>query len=576
MVSAAELIEALQRRMRLVAPHLRRAPGEFPPGWQRWFASMGERRGAVTGASAAAFVAVLQQRPLAMPPRRLDELTSWQAFSTLWRQQWHPPAREDRPWRWFAGAVTVLWHLFFGTLLLWLMYLQYYALPSREGESVVQVELLGTGTPDEAGGGAGPEQAEPVEPAQVPPPSTPARPASSRPERASVPPPTAAEPVLDLPVLDTPVLDAPALDAPAPEVTLREVPEPQAPAQPAPAEQAVTVSEPVPDRSDDFVLPPTTPRIAAPTVTAPELSAPAPSVQVIDIPAPLSPRGAAMPQVEVEVPRPALSQRAPEVAVREVPAPLQRAPVAAVPEPSLPAPELRSAVPQVREATIPMPAPPAPTTAATPSESDAPRPAAPGAAATPARAAALPSGEERPASAAPGAGPRDIAAPGSWPTPARADDWGEATRERPGAQRGEDGLYDRDGSVRLADGPGSASPGNAPGTVTEEIADLDRAGTWLKRPPHDYEPTAFDRFWRPNETLLEEWVRRSIKTMRIPIPGTNKYIVCQTVLLALGGGCAISDPNLNEQPAAARPPPDIPFKPELQEDNGSVRPPPVD
>ena len=63
----------------------------------------------------------------------------------------------------------------------------------------------------------------------------------------------------------------------------------------------------------------------------------------------------------------------------------------------------------------------------------------------------------------------------------------------------------------------------------------------------------------PNETLLEEWVRKSITTVRIPIPGTNKHIVCQTVLLALGGGCGITDPNLNEQPARARPPPDIPF-----------------
>ena len=43
-------------------------------------------------------------------------------------------------------------------------------------------------------------------------------------------------------------------------------------------------------------------------------------------------------------------------------------------------------------------------------------------------------------------------------------------------------------------------------------------------------------------------------------------------LLQLGGGCGISDPDLNEQPADGRPPPDVPFKPELQEDNGSVRP----
>ena len=76
----------------------------------------------------------------------------------------------------------------------------------------------------------------------------------------------------------------------------------------------------------------------------------------------------------------------------------------------------------------------------------------------------------------------------------------------------------------------------------------------------------------PNETLLAEWVRKSIKEVLIPIPGTNKRIRCAVALLALGGACGISDPNLNEQPATARPPPDVPFKPHLQEGNGSVRP----
>ena len=134
------------------------------------------------------------------------------------------------------------------------------------------------------------------------------------------------------------------------------------------------------------------------------------------------------------------------------------------------------------------------------------------------------------------------------------------------------GAYNSDGSVRLAETPGSASPGLPPGTIDDRLINLDRAGTWLKRKPNDYQPTTLDNYWRPNETLFEEWVRKSITTVRIPIPGTNKHIVCMTVLLALGGGCDISDSNLNDQPATARPPPDIPFKPALQEDNGSIRP----
>ncbi len=140
-----------------------------------------------------------------------------------------------------------------------------------------------------------------------------------------------------------------------------------------------------------------------------------------------------------------------------------------------------------------------------------------------------------------------------------------------GGQKGTpSGLYNSDGSVRLAETPGSASPAQPPGALTDEIVNLDRAGTWLKRKTTDYEPTSFDRYWRPSETLLEEWVRKSVTTVRIPIPGTNKHVVCQTVLLVVGGGCDISDPNLLDVPATARPAPDIPFKPGLQEDNGSL------
>ena len=51
----------------------------------------------------------------------------------------------------------------------------------------------------------------------------------------------------------------------------------------------------------------------------------------------------------------------------------------------------------------------------------------------------------------------------------------------------------------------------------------------------------------------------------IPLPA-------QPRLAVRGGGCFPVNPDVNEQPATARPPPDIPFKPELQEDNGSVRP----
>ena len=52
MLSAAVLIDAMQRRMQLVEPHLRRPAGEFPSAWHGWLASLHERVGAVTGATA--------------------------------------------------------------------------------------------------------------------------------------------------------------------------------------------------------------------------------------------------------------------------------------------------------------------------------------------------------------------------------------------------------------------------------------------------------------------------------------------------------------------------------------------
>ncbi|MFN3311771.1 MAG: hypothetical protein ACK40R_08735, partial [Thermomonas sp.] len=127
---------------------------------------------------------------------------------------------------------------------------------------------------------------------------------------------------------------------------------------------------------------------------------------------------------------------------------------------------------------------------------------------------------------------------------------------------GKSGVFNPDGSVRL---PDEWSKNNR--------LDLDRAGTWLKRPGLEYRGTRFDKYWIPDGNLLQEWVRRGIKELSIPIPGTGLQLKCVVSLLQFGGGCLPMDPDANEQPSSGRPAPDIPFKPELQEDNGSVRPP---
>src|SRR5690606_2735114 len=201
--------------------------------------------------------------------------------------------------------------------------------------------------------------------------------------------------------------------------------------------------------------------------------------------------------------------------------------------------------------------------------------APPGSQAGPAAPGSVPAGDGRPAGSTPGEDP--------WARALADDRWGP-----PGdaGARGP-GLFDGDGRARLpGSGPGEG-PGQGPASGTGDgVADrgapgggndawtrdrIAQSGTWLKRPPYDYEPTSFDRYWVPNQSLLAEWVRKGIQSVAIPIPGSNgKKLNCVVSLLQLGGGCGISDDNLNEQPAVARPPPDVPFKPELQEDNGSV------
>ncbi|MGH8081275.1 MAG: hypothetical protein ACREP7_11925, partial [Lysobacter sp.] len=242
MPTAASIIEALQRRLRLSLRRESPPPGQFPPGWQSWLDSLRGQAGAVSGATSDAMVAALAQRPLANPPRRAQTLNRWQAFATLWRQQWQPPEREERGLRWGAGIVSLLWHVLFGGLLIWLMYLQYFATqPPKRGETVTMIEFIGDGTPKEPGGGQQQPSDQPkTEPQATPQPQQSAQ-APSPPQVEVSAPPT------------------PELQASLPDVPQRDVPEPQIP--PPTVEQPVMVSKEVPDSPQIFLLPPTRKRV---------------------------------------------------------------------------------------------------------------------------------------------------------------------------------------------------------------------------------------------------------------------------------------------------------------------------
>ena len=564
MPSADAYIQALQRRMRLHAYRTRGQDG-VPPGWGEWFAL--SQPPTMAPGHAEAVVAQLAARPPRAPLPVAPDPGRWGAFAAVWRQQWEPAEPEDRPLRVFAGGFSLFLHLLLGAAMVWLLLTGYDPSDAARlgDEDVVQVEFIGDGVPEEIGGGAVEPAAEspaPATPAPAPA-AAPAAPASvaratdDAPAEPTAPPTESPDAQLPAPAFQMqPAIREPELAAgPVPAPVEREIPMPTA------REQPLQVSEPVPDTSADFLLPPPTVEIeqALPT---PELQAAQRQAVEREIPTP--PRRLAPRQVSPrEFAGPELELPATTAGERQVPmpaTPLPPGPELRVPSPGIPQPTLDPSERMARERAVPMPEVPA----VAAGDSDTRDPTEPG--------EALPSDSLPGSSAAEAvtAGPRPTAAPGGWPDPARGDGWAGSDQQRDGGQAGQpSGLFDSAGRVRLAETPGSSASGDPPGTVTEEIANLDRAGTWLRRPPTDYEPTSFDRFWRPNETLMEEWVRRSVTTVRIPIPGTSKTIVCQTVLLALGGGCGIEDPNMVDQPATARPPPDIPFKPELQEGSGA-------
>lgn len=548
----------------------------MPYGWALWLRAL-PAMPAKPHARARDVAALLAERPgTPIPPGR--ELATWPAFFSLFHQGWQPPPRDERLARWASRIGSGVMHVLFVVFLAWIAYLQSLLppVPPEEGGGGERIEVgfVGAGDPGTPLAAAGESPAAEAGPA-APPAPTPAAAPSSLPTEAVAPQ------APSLPPVETTVA-APAL--PVPELTdvmVREVPQPEAP--PPSVEQPVQVTE-VDQPTIDYVLPPTTPsEITVRPVDTPQLR----EREVVVVQAPVLQAPQARPvDVPLRLPREV------QLRTREVGEPLPQPEVRPV---TVRAPQVEARLPEAAEATVrqrevAMPSPPAaaasvqdPAPAPAPAAAPAPMPASGTA------AASAPGSGQQAARADTGRAPPGSAAPADsgWQSPRAGDDWGQARsgEVRPG---GAPGLFDSEGRVRL---PGDgAGPGQGPGSgdgVGEGMAArgapggdndtwtrdrIDQSGTWLKRPPYDYEPTSFDRYWVPNESLLADWVRKGIKSVAIPIPGTGKKINCVVSILQLGGGCGITDPDLNEQPASARPPPDVPFKPELQEDNGSVRP----
>ncbi len=484
-------------------------------GWGLWMRGLTERLGTIRSDAADAVIQAMLLRPARPALPAAPALGRWQAFRSLFYQDWGPPLREERGLRWLAGATSVLLHLFFLLLLLYVAMMRLPPPVDSQGDgSRIQVEFVGAETPEEEGGGASevePGAAAPVEEAAD-------QPSTSEP----------AYSVAALPQRETP--------APAPPV----------------AQQPLQVTE-TEAPTTDFVLPPATvraPDFVAPEITAPELGIPTRDIRIVKVPP-------AQQQVPREIEVPVIEQPRLAVREREIASPLPTIPSVEIRRPSTATREMRAPIPSVHQAEIAMPSPLSARGRATPTDFQ-------GAGNAPARSPSQ--AQDSPAASGSASGPVAAERPGGSPAVQRGDDWGTSARNAPGDASdgtGQDpGLFNADGSVRLpGDGiAGRVPSAGPPGSRQAQQADADRASKWLERADYPYEPTMFDKVWVPNESLLAEWVRRSIKEVEIPIPGTSKKVKCVVSILQLGGACVLTDLNLNEQPATARPPPDIPVK----------------
>lgn len=588
--SVTELINLLAARRQTSILHDRRTG--MPYSWSNWLRTrVSKGLSAFVDVDAAGVMA-------ARPPRPRDAVAAplplWRIIVLLFWNGGDPPPRDQRGLRWFAGFFSAGLHVLFALLLLWVALVR-SNVPEQnaeEGERV-QVEFIGDGTAQDEGGGtpdaeagAGAVATEPAAGAAQTPASLPVASAAAASIQQQAEQPPAAQAMQEVPALPEPVTSEPA----------------------PPVEQPLQVTETT-RPTTDFIVPPVA--VAAPTLrtretqvrertveTAVDRPQPTPSVrQPTEIAVQLRPSQVQVRERQIEVAeqqsvtlpqarvREAQVQvRTPQLGVRE--RQIETVPQESVAMAALPTRDaevqVRTPTTAVRERSVAgVPDKPATSASTAPAAAQASASTAQASASTNAAPAAGQAAAANPSprpGTSPGAGPKPVDRSGGWAAPTRGDDWGASQRQVAGSAGGQAekgaGLFNADGSVKLGGNEGQsqdAAKRGAPGGDTdtwsrERIAE---SGTWLKRPPYGFTPTSFDKYWAPNESLLAEWVRRGIKSVEIPIPGSNSKISCVVSMLQFGGGCGLTNPNMQEQPAEARPPPDIPFKKELQEDNGS-------
>jgi hypothetical protein len=147
---AADLIDHL----------LARSPGRLildkrsgmPYGWGIWMRSRATMAAAFGDAEVVAHVDTLPRRPNS---GSAPQLTFFQAFRRLWWQHWEPRPDDQRSLHWFGVTGSLLIHILFFVLLLWVAVVRWASHEPESEQGRVQLSFVGRGTPQDEGGGEG-------------------------------------------------------------------------------------------------------------------------------------------------------------------------------------------------------------------------------------------------------------------------------------------------------------------------------------------------------------------------------------------------------------------------------------
>lgn len=521
-----DLAAALRNRRRSLRSIRPQSESTFITSWRAWLHAEPTKAASPAYTEATVRDVLVARAPPKRPALSRKQLTRWQSFRSLFRQSWGGEDDGNRRLRIGSAVASLLINLFFAAMLLWLMYLRFMARPTPEEELAMQVQLIGQGAPEEEGGGTPLPQPE----------ITTARPMQRQAESTTATAPTAAP--------ESTAIEQVKTQSQAESVATMPMQSPQVPVHAAP-------TEPMPPATPILVAKPTE---AVPKFTQPPQQMPTLPTPVVVQPLELHAQALPTPPQPEQVEQASLSNMSTH----------------AVAVPTLAAKSIGK---------IDLPPAPAASGASSAASSSAQATAATGSN-SPLRGTSATTGAPSTTAGAGtgvqptgrGVGAGTQAKTGGPPTPLKGDDWGAASRNVAGQPHGAiNGGRTGGANANSYDTSGTAKYGAD--QFVARVKDPYKEGSWVKRQVRKDDPTMFEPYWVPQETLLEEWVRKGIKEIEIPLDGSGKRVIkCKISILQLGGGCGIAGGinGVKDNPAQARKPPAVPFKSKYFDDPSAL------